>query len=148
MPYGWIGASCAHRRRRPSLSSRQIRAVEPVGRRDQCPAQRLAARPSRHATGDVGRTSSHRRRDGEELIFFVDAIVVGATIMPGFLMCVPALILIIAPVVAIGLVAAAAGLVIFLATAPVRLAWRVARRLRHGLAARRVRRALTVPRVS
>ena len=85
---------------------------------------------------------------GEELILFVDMIVIGVTIMPGFLLCVPALILVITPVVAIGLVAAAAGLVIFLVTAPVRLGWLAARGLRHALAARRVRVATTVSRVS
>ncbi len=112
------------------------------------PTQRLTARRSRRAAGDVGRPPSDHRRGGEELIFFVDMIVVGATIMPGFLLCVPALLLIIVPVIAIGLVAAAAGLGILLVTAPVRLGWRVARRLRHALAARRVPGALTVPRVS
>lgn len=92
--------------------------------------------PGRPATSDQNGPTVVET--AEELIFFVDAIVVGATIMPGFLLCVPALAFIIVPVVAIGLVAAAAGLVIFVVALPVRVGWRVARRLRHGLVARRV----------
>ena len=102
-------------------------------------ARDSGSQPAVHATRPA--TSAARSptivETGEELILFVDMIVIGATIIPGFLLCVPALALILVPVVALGLVAAAVGLVILLVTAPVRLGWRVARRLRPALAARR-----------
>lgn len=82
----------------------------------------------------------------EEGLFFVDSIVVGATIMPGFVLCVPALLFMIIPVLAVGLLAAAAGLVVVLAVAPVRVGSRAARRLGHRLAARRAPRERTLPR--
>ena len=82
----------------------------------------------------------------EEGQFYVDAIVVGVTIVPGFVFCVPGLLFAVVPVVALGVLAAAAGLVVLVALAPVRVGWRIARRLRHGLAARRAPRALTVRR--
>ena len=69
----------------------------------------------------------------EESMFYVDAIAVGAAIMPGFLLCVPALLFILVPIIAMGLLAAAAGLIFLLAALPLRIGWRVARRLRHGL---------------
>jgi hypothetical protein len=81
----------------------------------------------------------------EESMLLVSGLVVSAPVMPGFLLCVPGLLLFIVPVVAIGLLAAAAGLMILLAAAPVLVGGRAARRLRHGLAARRVHRVLTAP---
>jgi hypothetical protein len=81
----------------------------------------------------------------EEGLFYVDAIVVGATIMPGVLFCVPGLLFVIVPCLAIGVLAATVGLVLFVAVAPVRAGRRIARHLRHGVAARRAPRASTVP---
>ncbi len=106
-------------------------------------ARHSGSQPAVHATRPAT-SAAHSPTIVEtgELILFVDMIVIGATIMPGFLLCVPALALILVPVVALGLVAAAAGLVILLVTAPVRLGWRGARRLRHAVAARRAPGAL------
>ena len=79
----------------------------------------------------------------EEGQFYVDALVVGVTIVPGFVFCVPGLVFVIVPFIVLGLIAATAGLVVLVAVAPVRLGWRTARRLRHGLAMRRAPQALT-----
>jgi hypothetical protein len=90
---------------------------------------------TRPATSDTDRPTLVEV--GEESILFVDMIVIGATIVPGVLLCAPALLLFIVPVVALGgLVAVAVGLAILLLTAPVRLGWWVAHRLRHNAAAR------------
>ena len=111
------------------------------------PAETTQVDPAHSAPASVDpQTEPTLLEVAEEGQFYVDAIVVGATIVPGFVLCVPALAFIIVPVVALGLLAATAALVVLVAVAPVRAGWRVARRLRHGLATRRAPRALTLPR--
>ena len=127
---------------RPADSSRRPGGT--VRAKSGTPVRTAAVAPTRRATSDQsGPTAVEVAEEG---LFFVDIIVIGATIMPGFLLCVPGLLFVIVPAVVIGIVAAAAGLVVLLAVAPLRVGWRIARRLRHGLAGRRARRSLTVPR--
>ena len=72
----------------------------------------------------------------DESAVLVTGIAAGAALMPGFLLCVPGvLFLVVVPLLAIGLVVAAAVLAVALAAGPLLLGWRAARRLRHGFAA-------------
>ena len=100
----------------------------------------MSVHPPAGAETESGASGPTVVETAEELIFLVDGVVVGATMMPGFLLCVPALALVLVPVVGMALVAAAVGLVILLVAHPVRVGWRVARRLRHRRAAGRAPR--------
>ncbi|HEX8103549.1 MAG TPA: hypothetical protein VF533_13110 [Solirubrobacteraceae bacterium] len=80
----------------------------------------------------------------EQSILLVGGAVMGATICPGSLLCVPAIMLAVIPVALLGLVAAAAALVVLAASAPLVLGWRLARRLGHAPAPRELAGELRV----
>ena len=67
-------------------------------------------------------------------------LVVIPTVCPGFLLCVPGIVLALLPVIALGVLAAAAGLVVFAGAVavgvPLLVGRALARRVRHALDAR------------
>lgn len=80
------------------------------------------------------RTPSYDDSWIDEVQAMITMPVIGFTIFPGFLLCVPGLLMVILPVVALGLLALATGLVVLTALAPLLIAralvHRVGRRTR------------------
>jgi hypothetical protein len=103
-------------------------------------ARTPATSPGR-ATSDPWRPTALEVAEGS--LIAATGVFIGAAVLPGFLLTVPALIFFGLPLLAIGLLAAAGGLVVLLAATPVVVGWRVARRSWHALAALRARRALS-----
>jgi hypothetical protein len=74
----------------------------------------------------------------DEVMILVTGAVAGGAILPGFLLCVPGLLLIVvAPLLLLGLLIAV-GLVVALVLVPVLVTRRAAIRVRRGLATRSV----------
>ena len=72
---------------------------------------------------------------GEGVIFGIDCLVIGGTVAPGLLMCVPGILLVVVPVVAIGLLLVVVALAMALAVSPVVLGVLGVRALRRRHAA-------------
>ena len=73
----------------------------------------------------------------DESAGLVTMAVIIPTICPGFLLCVPGLVLAVFPVIALAVLAAAGALLVAVAAVPLLAARALARRTRHALVARR-----------
>jgi hypothetical protein len=72
---------------------------------------------------------------GEGVIFGIDCLVIGGTVAPGLLFCVPAILFAITPFIVLGLLLALVALVVALAASPVVLGVIAVRALRRRHAA-------------
>jgi hypothetical protein len=67
---------------------------------------------------------------GEGIIFGIDCLVIGGTVCPGLLFCVPAILFAITPLIVIGLLLVAVALAMAVVASPVLLGALVVRRVR------------------
>ena len=73
----------------------------------------------------------------------LSAVAVGAAMMPGFLLTVPGLIILLAPVIAIGVLAALVAVIVAIAALPIYVGRLLARRAAHAVSDFRIAHAMT-----
>jgi membrane protein implicated in regulation of membrane protease activity len=79
------------------------------------PARSATFRPQRSSLGPNVHTGPDML---DELLIYITMPVIGLTVCPGFLLCVPGLVLFIVPLIVVAVIAVAAGLAVAALAAP------------------------------